>query len=74
METNGELYKHLYEEFNDTYPDYVLHQVVDDYCYENKLENCFTLDAIEHDKTVRRLFEHIVDNLLEEYRKENEER
>lgn len=73
-ETNGELYKHLYEEFNDTYPDYDLHQVVDDYCYENKLENCFTLDAIEHDKTVRRLFEHMVDNLLEEYRKENEER
>ena len=73
-ESNGELYKYLYKEFNDMYPDYDLHQVADDYCYENKLETCFTLDAIEHDKTVRKLFKRMVDNLLEECRKENEER
>lgn len=73
-ESNGELYKYLYKEFNDMYPDYDLHQVADDYCYENKLETCFTLDAIEHDKTVRKLFERMIDNLLEECRKENEER
>lgn len=73
-ESNGELYKYLYKEFNDMYPDYDLRQVADDYCYENKLETCFTLDAIEHDKTIRKLFERMVDNLLEECRKENEER
>ena len=73
-ETNGELYKYLYKEFNDMYPDYDLRQVADDYCYENKLETCFTLDAIEHDKTIRKLFERMVDNLLEECKKEDEER
>lgn len=73
-ESNGELYKYLYKEFNDMYPDYDLRQVADDYCYENKLETCFTLDAIEHDKTVRKLFERMVDNLLEDSRKEYEER
>lgn len=73
-ESNGELYKYLYREFNDMYPDYDLRQVADDYCYENKLETCFTLDAIEHDKTVRKLFERMVDNLLEECKKEDEER
>lgn len=73
-ESNGELYKYLYKEFNDMYPDYDLRQVADDYCYENKLETCFTLDAIEHDKTIRKLFERMVDNLLEECRKGYEER
>lgn len=73
-DSNGKLYKYLYKEFNEIYPDYDLRQVADDYCYENKLDTCFTLDAIEHDKTVRKLFERMVDNLLEECRKENEER
>lgn len=73
-ESNKELYKYLYKEFNDIYPDYDLRQVADDYCYENKLETCFTLDAIEHDKTIRKLFERMVDNLLEECKKEDEER
>lgn len=73
-ESNGGLYKYLYKKFNDMYPDYDLRQVADDYCYENKLETCFTLDAIEHDKTIRKLFERMVDNLLEECRKGYEER
>lgn len=38
------------------------------------MNECFTLDAIEHDKTVRKLFERMVDNLLEECKKEDEER
>ena len=61
------LYKELYREFHNMYPDIELNQVVDDYCYENKLESCYTLDAIEHDKTVRVLFEAMVDGLLEKY-------
>ena len=72
-ESNGELYKYLYREFNNMYLDYDLRQVADDYCYENKLETCFTLNAIEHDKTIRKLFERMVDNLLEECRKGYEE-
>lgn len=62
-----DLYKNLYREFQNMYPDIELNQIVDDYCYENKLETCYTLDAIEHDKTVRVLFEQLVDDLLEKY-------
>ena len=54
--TNSELYKYLFKEFNDMYPDYNLSQIVDDYCYENKIYNCYTLEAVEHDKVVRKLF------------------
>ena len=62
-----DLYKNLYREFQNMYPDIELNQIVDDYCYENKLETCYTLDAIEHDKTVRVLFEQLVGTLLEKY-------
>lgn len=62
-----DLYKNLYREFQNMYPDIELNQIVDDYCYENKLVTCYTLDAIEHDKTVRVLFEQLVDTLLEKY-------
>lgn len=62
-----DLYKNLYREFQNIYPDIELNQIVDDYCYENKLETCYTLDAIEHDKTVRVLFEQLVDTLLKKY-------
>ena len=61
-----ELYKNLYNEMNNTYPDIDLNQEIDDYCYENHLESCYTLDVIEHNKTLRKLFESIVDNLLEQ--------
>lgn len=65
--SNRELYKELYREFTNTYPDIDLNQIVDDYCYENKLETCFTLDAIEHNRTVRQLYELMVDNILSKY-------
>lgn len=64
---NGILYKELYKEFHNTYPDIEINQIVDDYCYDNGLDSCFTLDAIEHDKVVRKLFESMVDGLLEKY-------
>lgn len=64
---NKELYKQLYKEFHNIYPDIEINQIVDDYCYENNLDSCFTLDAIEHDKTARKLFENMVDNLLKKY-------
>lgn len=64
---NGILYKELYKEFHNTYPDIEINQIVDDYCYDNGLDGCFTLDAIEHDKTARKLFENMVDSLLEKF-------
>ena len=64
---NGILYKELYKNFHNTYPDIEIKQIVDGYCYDNGLDGCFTLDAIEHDKTVRKLFESMVDGLLEKY-------
>lgn len=67
IQENKDLYKELYKEFHNVYPDIEINQVVDDYCFENKLNNCYTLDAIEHDKTVRCLFEAMVDGLLEKY-------
>lgn len=65
--THKELYKNLYRELQNTYPDIDLNQEVDDYCYENNLESAYTLDVIEHNITLRKLFESIVDNLLEKY-------
>ena len=64
--SNSELYKNLYNEMKNTYPDIDLNQEIDDYCYENNLDSCYTLDVIEHNKTLRKLFESIIDNLLEQ--------
>lgn len=67
IDKNRNLYKQLYREFHNMYPDIEINQIVDDYCYENGLESCFTLDAIEHDKDVRKLFEGMVNGILEKY-------
>lgn len=65
--THKELYKNLYRELQNTYPDIDLNQEIDDYCYENKLESVYTLDVIEHNLMLRKLFESVVDNLLNKY-------
>ena len=65
--THKELYKNLYGELQNTYPHIDLNQEIDDYCYENKLESAYTLDVIEHNLTLRKLFESVVDNLLNKY-------
>ena len=62
-----ELYKQLFREFQNIYPEIELNQIVDDYCYDNNLDSCFTLEVIEHDKTTRTLFEQMVNDLLEKY-------
>ena len=64
---NKTLYKNLYDELKNMYPDIDLNQMVDDYCYENHLESCYTLEVIEHNLTLRKLFESLVDSLLEKY-------
>ncbi len=65
--SNTELYKNLYMELQNTYPDIDLNQEIDDYCYENKLESAYTLDVIEHNLTLRKAYEHIVNTLLDKY-------
>lgn len=63
-----ELYHNLYVEFQNLYPDIDLAQIQEDYCFENGLENCYTIDAIEHNKEMRNLFEHMVNDLLGRYK------
>lgn len=63
-----ELYHNLYLEFQNLYPDIDLAQLQEDYCFENGLESCYTMDAIEHNKEVRTLFEHMVNDLLNKYK------
>lgn len=65
--TRKELYHNLYIELQNTYPDIDISQEQDDYCFENGLDNCFTLDVIEHNKNLRMLFSQLVDDLLEKY-------
>ena len=65
--THNELYKNLYSELQNTYRDIDLNQEIDDYCYENKLESAYTLDVIEHNLALRKLFESVGDNLLNKY-------
>ena len=65
--SNKELYKHLFNEMKNIYPDIDLNQYVDDYCYENHLDSCYTLDVIEHTLPLRNIYESLVDNLLEKY-------
>ena len=63
-----ELYHNLFLELQNLYPDIDLAQMQDDYCFENNLDNCFTMDVIEHNKELRILFENMVENLLDRYK------
>lgn len=48
-----ELYHNLFIELQNLYPDIDLTQMQDDYCFENNLDSCFTMDVIEHNKELR---------------------
>ena len=63
-----ELYHNLFLELQNIYPDIDLVQMQEDYCFENGLERCYTMDVIEHNKDLRTLFEHMVDDLLDRYK------
>ena len=65
--SHTELYKNLYNEMKNIYPDIDLNQAIDDYCYENHLDSCYTLEVIEHNLTLRKLFESVVNSLLTQY-------
>ena len=63
-----ELYHNLFLELQNLYPDIDLAQIQEDYCFENNLDSCFTMDVIEHNKELRILFENMVENLLDRYK------
>lgn len=63
-----ELYHNLFLELQNIYPDIDLTQMQDDYCFENGLDSCFTMDVIEYNKEPRTLFEHMVNDLLDRYK------
>lgn len=63
-----ELYHNLFLELQNLYQDIDLTQMQDDYCFENNLDSCFTMDVIEHNKELRILFENMVENLLDRYK------
>ena len=63
-----ELYHNLFLELQNLYPDIDLAQMQEDYCFENGLESCYTMKVIEHNKEVRTIREHMVDDLLNRYK------
>lgn len=62
-----ELYHNLFMELQNLYPDIDLAQTQDDFCFENNIDSCFTMDVIEHTKSLRDIFEHMVDSILNQY-------
>ena len=62
-----DLYHNLFLELQNRYPNIDLKQIQEDYCFENNLDSCFVMDVIEHTKTLRELFNTMVDDLLEKY-------
>lgn len=64
----SELYHNLFLELENLYPDIDLAQMQEDYCFENGLESCYTMKVIEHNKEIRTLFEHMIDDLLDRYK------
>ena len=66
--TLKDLYHNLFLEFQNLYPDIDLVQMQEDYCFENGLERCYTMEVVEHNKDLRTLFEHMVNDLLDRYK------
>lgn len=63
-----ELYSSIYKELEDTY-DVDIDQLHEDYCYENHLQKneCYPMDAIEHDTKLRNALTLLIDNSLIKY-------
>lgn len=66
--TLKDLYHNLFLELQNLYPDIDLVQMQEDYCFENGLERCYTMEVIEHNKELRTIFEHMVNDLLDRYK------
>ena len=69
-----ELYSSIYKELEDTY-DVDINQIHEDYCYENHLlkDECYPMDAIEHDSKLRDALTFLIDSSLIKYGLKTEE-
>lgn len=66
--TRSELYSNIFKELEDTY-DLDIDQIYEDYCYENHLtkDECYTMDAIEHNTKLREALTLLLDSNLVKY-------
>lgn len=66
--TRKELYSSIYKELEDTY-DVDINAIHEDYCYENNLlkDECFIMDAIEHNDKLRNGVVKLIDESLIKY-------
>lgn len=69
-----ELYSSIYKELEDMY-DVDIDQMHEDYCYENHLlkDECYPMDAIEHDTKLRDALTLLIDSSLVKYGLKTEE-
>lgn len=69
-----ELYSSIYKELEDTY-NVDINQIHEDYCYENHLlkDECYPMDAIEHDTKLRNALTLLIDSSLVKYGLKTEE-
>lgn len=72
--TRSELYSSIYKELEDTY-NVDINQIHEDYCYENHLlkNECYAMDAIEHNKQLRDALTLLIDGSLIKYGLQTEE-
>ena len=72
--SRSELYSSIYKELEDTY-DVDINQIHEDYCYENHLlkDECYPMDAIEHDPKLRDALTLLIDSSLIKYGLQTEE-
>lgn len=72
--TRSELYSSIYKELEDTY-NVDINQIHEDYCYENHLlkNECYAMDAIEHNKQLRDAITLLIDGSLVKYGLQTEE-
>lgn len=66
--SRNELYSSIYKELEDMY-DIDINQIYEDYCYENRLtkDECYPMDAIEHDTKLRNALTLLIDSSLIKY-------
>lgn len=66
-------YNLIFKEFNNTYGDSYLSQLVDDFCYNSGYESAYTMDIVAHDKEARTLMETVITNIISEIDENQEE-
>ena len=72
--TRSELYSSIYKELEECY-NIDINQIHEDYCYENHLlkDECYPMDAIEHNTQLRDGLTLLIDNSLIKYELQTED-